>query len=243
MVFRLDQERLEALIRQFMEDLAREEELVSQKLDKKTLDPFIFALEFSAEGSSSWRTSAVAQSLRKARESKIGDLHEQLFGLVPGWEVRPRQNAEPDLVNNAKSIIVEMKSRQDTVKGSSQKDVYDDLLANVNGKYRGYQGIYCYWLNKSRRSLTRPTFFCPPDNKTRQNRPQDSRIVQVDGRLLWAIATRSTAGIFEPYDNLDTIFSVYEQVFECIDKFGKLGLSDEAFVALRQLAKQNFGLA
>jgi len=220
MTFKLDQEQLDALIENFLRDLAREESLIAQKLEAKTLDPFIFAIEFAAEGTSSWRASAATQALRKARESKIGDLHEALFGLVPGWEVKPRQNAEPDLVCHDKSLIVEMKSRQDTVKGSSQKDVYDDILANVNGRYRGYQGIYCYWLNKTKKvSVSQSTF---ARRIIKLARPGLSTIES----FRWTVVcsgqcARSSAGINGPYENLNAIFEVYQQVFECIDKFGK----------------------
>lgn len=222
---------------------ANKEIVVRNNLTRKTLDPFIFALEFSELGTHSWESSAVVQGLRKARESAIGDLHENLFGLLPGWQVMPRNHAEPDLVSIDRQIIVEMKSRQDTVKGSSQKDVYDDLLSNVNGRYRDYQGIYCYWLNKSQKALAQPMPFTPPDNKTKQKRPADSRIVQVDGRLMWAIATSKSPGIAGPYDNLDAVFKVYKQVFETIGKFSKIGLTDEAMDSLTQLSRRNFGIS
>lgn len=238
----LPQRELDALIEKFMASFADKDKAVRKKLEKKTLDPFIFALEFSETGKHSWQESAMIQGLRKARESAIGDLHEDLFGLLPGWVVMPRQHAEPDLVCEGKKIIVEMKSRQDTVKGSSQKDVYDDLLSNVNGRYRGYQGLYCYWLNKTQKALDAPLPFTPPDNTTKQNRPVDSRLMQVDGRLMWAIATRPATGIEGPYDNLDTIFEVYKQVFQTIERFSKVGLTDEAQATLETLSRKNFGL-
>lgn len=230
------------MIETFLLNFANKEAIVREALAKKTLDPFIFSLEFAELGTHSWEESAVIQGLRKARESAIGDLHENLFGLLPDWQVMPRNHAEPDLVSFERRIIVEMKSRQDTVKGSSQKDVYDDLLSNVNGRYRDFQGIYCYWLNKSQRSQSSPSPFCPPDNKTKQKRPSDHRILQVDGRLMWAIATESTGKVCGPYENIDAVFEVYDQVFKTIDKFSTIGLSDQALRSLNTLARRNFGL-
>lgn len=237
-----EQKALDALLQQFMDRAKEDEAKVTKAISKKTLDPFIFALEFAESGTHSWQQSAATQALRKARESRIGDLHEDLFGLLPGWEVMPRKNAEPDLVCHDRKLIVELKSRQDTVKGSNLKDVYDDLLNNVNGRYRGYTGIFAFLLNKTRKHMEKPSAFTPPDNKTRQSRPSDARIIQMDGRLLWAIASTPNQSLEGPYERPNAIFEVYEQVFETIDGFSAMGISDEALTALKGLALQNFKL-
>jgi len=235
-----DQSKLDGLLKRFLERAQEDQEKVSKAIQIKTLDPIIFAIEFAENGTHSWAQSALTQALRKARESSIGDLHEDLFGLIPGWEVMPRKNAEPDLVCHERKLIVELKSRQDTVKGSNLKDVYDDLLNNVNGKYRGYTGIFAFMLNKTRKHMDRPVHFTPPDNKTRQKRPVDDRIIQMDGRLLWALASSPESPINGPYSNANAIFKVYEQVFETLDKLSPVGLTDEAMQALRALSSQNF---
>jgi hypothetical protein len=238
----LDQIRLNLLVEQFISQARLDKAKVAKAITKKTLDPFIFAIEFGENGTHSWEQSAATQALRKARESRIGDLHEDLFGLVPGWEVMPRRNAEPDLICHERKLIVELKSRQDTVKGSNLKDVYDDLLNNVNGRYRGYTGIFAYWLNKSRKHMEKPIAFTPPDNKTRQSRPSDARIIQMDGRLLWAIASTPKQNLEGPYERPNAIFEVYEQVFQTIDRLSDMGISDDAMTALKNLALQNFKL-
>jgi hypothetical protein len=237
-----EQDRLDALIEDFLKQSMDDQAKVSKAIETKTLDPFIFGLEFAENGTHSWRQSAITQALRKARESRIGDLHEDLFGLLPGWEVMPRKNAEPDLVCHERKLVVELKSRQDTVKGSNLKDVYDDLLNNVNGKYRGYTGVFAFWLNKTRKHMAKPIHFTPPDNKTRQKRPADDRIIQMDGRLLWAIASSPESPVDGPYNRPNAIFEVYEQVFETLDRLSPVGLTDDAKRALKELAVQNFNL-
>lgn len=237
----LDQRRLEELLTEFLEYFRDSENDARDKIEKKTLDPIIISLDYVDKGSGfDWRSSAIQQALRKRRENRIGKLHQDLLGLVPGWRVLPQRNADPDLVNDERKIIVELKSREDTVKKSDLPGVYDNLLASVNGAYRDHTAIYAFVLNERRESKSRLVPFTPSDHKTKQRRQADSRVLQADGRILWAMALDYRGSLEGPYAKEDVIFDVYEQVFQTLLKIGKQE-SGAIVQSLLDVSRRNFG--
>jgi len=238
----LNQQKLEQLLKEFLDYFEDSEEDANAKIEKKTLDPIIISLDYVDKGFVfDWRSSALQQALRKRRENRIGKLHQELLGLVPGWQVLPQKNADPDLVNHERKIIIELKSREDTVKKSDLPGVYDNLLAAVNGAYRGYTAIYGFILNERRESKEVVKPFTPSDHKTKQKRPADSRILQADGRTLWAMALDKSAPVSGPYANPNAILDVYEQVFETLQSLGNRK-DDQITRTLLDLSRRNFGL-
>lgn len=236
----LDEQGLDALIQKFMQESQAEEDRVRDAIEGKTLDPMVFALEMAREGGENWIDGQMRYSLRKSREMRLGDLKENLFGLLPDWEVMEREESKPDLVCHSKQIVVELKSRIDTVKGENLKDVYDKLLRNVTGQWRGYTGLFGFYLNNKRKALAGPMRFTPPDNATGQKRPSDERILQVDGLALWAIAADPTQGLYPPYTKPNALYQVYEEVIEAIEKHGLRQIPLHAKADLLFLIQKNF---
>lgn len=236
----LDEQGLDQLIAKFMADSKEEEERVIAKLKGVTLDPMLFALEMARDGSDNWLDGQLKYSLRKSREMRIGDLKEDLFGLLPDWQVMPREEGKPDLVCDSKKILVELKSRADTVKGENLKDVYDKLLRNVTGQWRGYTALFGYYLNKSRKSMPAPERFTPPDNSTGQKRPSDSRILVVDGLLLWSIASDPAQGVEPPYSNPHALYDVYGEVVDAMERHSSKKFEPSSKEELLLLVKKNF---
>jgi len=236
----LPRDPLHELVANFMSGFTDETAEAEEKLRTKSLDPIIFAIEFNAIGGNSWSDLAVAQAIRKTRENRIGAFHQNLFGLMPDWDVLPQAQGDPDLVCRPRKLVVELKSRRDTVKGSKLFDVYDDLLRSVTGTYRSYTGIFGHILNKTRSSMAVPVRFTPPVNSTGQSRPSDSRILRADGSLLWAIASQPDDELFGPYSRPDAIFTVYSEVFEAMKSIAGSRISDAAVAALIGLSRNNF---
>lgn len=236
----LDEHKLDVLVQEFMRKVAEKESTVSKELRTKTLDPILYAVEFARAGGDSWEEAETSYKIRKQREMEIGNLREHLFGLLPGWRVLKRESGNPDLVCEEKRIIVELKSRSDTVKGEDQKSIYDKMLKNVTGSYRGYTALYAYWVDKSRKRMDRPERFAPPDNQTGQHRPLDDRLLKVDGPLLWAIAVDPNQEIKPPYSRPNAIFDVYAQLFDAINKYAKEPMSTLTISDLMALAHRNF---
>ena len=236
----LNEQGLDELIQKFMGDSKAEEDRVRDAISTKTLDPMLFALEMAREGGDNWIDGQMRYALRKSREMSLGDLKENLFGLLPDWEVMEREESKPDLVCENKRIIVELKSRSDTVKGENLKDIYDKLLRNVTGQWRGYTGIFGFYLNKTRKSMAAPLRFTPPDNATGQQRPSDERVLQTDGVLLWAIAADPAQGIQPPYAKPNALYQVYEEVIDAMEKHGLKQIPVHAKEELLLLIKKNF---
>ena len=236
----LDVDGLDKLIDEFMADSRKEKGRQFEEMAKKTLDPLLYAVELALDGGDSWVESQAKYSLRKAREMRIGTLKEDLFGLLPDWEVMPREDALPDLVCENKKIIVELKSRSNTVKGENKPAVYDKLLGNITGQYRGYTALYGFYLNDSRKSLGSPQPFAPSDNRTQQRRNDDQRIRQVDGKVLWAIAADPNQGVYPPYSIPEAMIQVYSEVIDAIERHGDRAFSSGAKDELISLTARNF---
>lgn len=236
----LNEAGLDALIKQFMDESPAEEDRVRDAIRLKTLDPLVFALEMAREGGQNWVDGQLSYALRKSREMRLGTLKEDLFGLLPDWDVMEREEGKPDLVCEGKKVIVELKSRIDTVKGENLKDIYDKLLRNVTGQWRGFTGVFGFYLNKSRRVMTGPTRFTPPDNATGQRRTSDERVLQADGVVLWAVAADPQQGLFPPYSNPGALFQVYGEVIDAINKHGLRQIPLHAKDDLLMLIQRNF---
>jgi hypothetical protein len=233
--------QLDVAISDFLSTFTNEQAEALKKIDAKSLDPIIFALDFSKQGGTfNWRDAALNQAIRKTREGRIGKLHQTLIGLMPDWTVLPQANADPDLVCARKQLIVELKSRSDTVKGSDQVGIYDNLLTSINGAYRQHTALFGFILNKSLKSFTKPLDFTPSDNSTHQTRQVHSNIKQVDGKVLWAIACDPRQGINPPYSRPNAIFDVYRELFESIYRVSGSSVNQTVINNLNSLAVRNF---
>jgi hypothetical protein len=226
---------------EFVGKFVDEDAQARKKLKTKTLDPLIFALDYKKKGLDfDWQEAATAQAIRKARENRIGDLHEQLFELLPGWERLPHGNAQPDLVCINKKIIVELKSREDTPKASDKPVIYDALKANLQlPKYEGYTAIFGFILNKSKKSMDTPLHFTPSHAKDGQ-RPKNEKILMMDGRLLWSFALGKGAKLMAPPSDPDAIFRVYEEVLDSIFRVKGREVEPDILRTLLDLQKSNF---
>lgn len=238
----LPQNSLDNLVRELLANdaLHNSAEAAEKKIEKKSLDPILLAVETVVDGVD-WRISTIAQTKRSFRSGVLGDFLEDLIGLVPGWDRLPEGGGDPDLVNKTRGLAIEHKARSNTTKGENLKDIYDKLLGCVNGAYRGYTGIYAYALVQKRQPPPGLQPFTPSDNKTRQRRPEDPRILQVDGLTLWDIMLNPDDPISGPYTRTHTMLDVYRQVIEAI--FSQAGVNESGIESsLNDLLKSNFRL-
>ena len=235
---------LDSLIVDFVTKFEDEEAQALIKLKKKTLDPLIFSLDYKKRGNGfRWEDAATYQAIRKARENRIGDLHEQLFDLLPDWTRMPHGGSLPDLVCDSKKLIVELKSREDTPKASDKPVIYDSLEANLKLKeYRGYTALFGHILNRSKKSMLGPEHFTPSDSKTKSRRPANDKILRMDGRLLWSLATSKAKNLVPPYENPDAIVSVYSEVLDSIFRVNGGTADPDLMTTLLGLQKSNFKL-
>ena len=193
----------------------------SKQLDveftKNGLDPFTAAISAGASGGwESWQQAETTRQIQKALENEIGAFHQRLLGRMPGWESLPRADGQPDLICPERKIFVELKNKHNTVSGKDLASHYDNLLRNATGQYKSWTGVFAYIVDRPRSTpMSKPEFFSPSDNRIKQKKQSDSRVLTMNGRILWAIATDPRPGLpVEPYPNLDAIDQLLRMVMD-----------------------------
>ena len=73
----------------------------------------------------------------------------------------------------------------------------------LNTKYKGYIAYYVSILTKKR--INKP--FTPSDNKIREKRPENSSIIEIDGKSFYEIVTGDKDAIHKIYRNIPVILS------------------------------------
>lgn len=252
-----DESALESAIDTFMSKFLDETKEAMTKVEKKTHDPILFAIDYNFIGESfNWKNAAYTQAVKQKRTNSIGDLHEILIDLMPGWTRLKHGGGMPDLVCQDKKIIVELKARADTPKASDLVVIYDNLKRNTNNfKYKGYTGLYAHILNTSKKQFSGPVYFTPSDAKQKaldltldskkkpynRRRHENPRILEVDGAVLWSIVADQSQGIQPPYKQPHVIQKVYEEVFTAMLKYQNRNINSSSLNTLKQLALDNFG--
>ena len=251
-----DQVKLRRVIDVFMTKFINEHLKATKKIDSKTHDPILFAIDHHFIGNSfNWKSAAYAQAVKQGRTNAIGDLHEMLIDLIPGWQRLSHAGGQPDVINNHRKILIEVKARENTVKGSDKAGIYDNLKRNLGlPHYAGFTGFYAHVLNTTRRSMSKPELFTPSDNKQtfldtsldskgkpyNKRRHEDAQILRVDGALLWSIILDSTGTINPPYSNPNALQEVYEEVFNAILSYRGSAVDPSSLTVLKDLALSNF---
>ena len=240
----LPQDSVDELVANLFKRLGDEQKNAEKKAKSKIVDPLSVAIDLNTFGHDfDWNSLQIEEALRKARSMALGDFHQQLIGLIPGWEVMPQKGGYPDLVNSERKIIVELKARRNTVKGSDLVGVYENLLNWVNRGYEGYLGVFGYILPASKKHLSEPKLFVPSDAKSKQRKQPDKRIVEMDGYILWALITDSRKGIPNaPYENPSALIDVWNQVWNAIGRQGSKPFDSAIELELAKIARGSIGL-
>lgn len=248
--------KLKRTIDVFMLKFIDEYNTVDKKINSKTHDPILFAIDFHLVGNTfDWKSAARYQAVKQNRTNAIGDLHERLIDLIPDWNRLPHGHGQPDVINKKRKILIELKAREDTVKGSDLPGIYDNLERNLREKkFNQYTALYAHVLNKKRKQMPRPEFFTPSDNKQKRidtsldskgkpylkRRKENSKILRVDGSLLWSIILDKNGSIFPPYTNPNAVQDVYAEVFQAILGYKGKSIDKQSMKKLKDLALANF---
>lgn len=79
------------------------------------------------------------RSINKTISNAVGNWHQSVLGLAPGWENLGTAGGVVDLFvtteNSKRAMAVEVKNRYNTIKASDESEVWDklDMLARANG--------------------------------------------------------------------------------------------------------------
>jgi len=174
---------------------AREAKISSEKeFGKNIIDPFSALFEITGFDLNfkSWQINETARQAQKTLQNHVGEFHQKILGSVSGWEDL-QTGKVIDLTSKKKKIVAEVKNKFNTVKGSNQIDIYNDLENLVMSKtsiYYGYTAYYVVIIPKSSKRFDKE--FTPSDNKKGIKCSINPKIRQIDGASFYDLATGGT---------------------------------------------------
>lgn len=238
----LNQKDVDKAVETLLNDLGDELTAAKRKVRAKVIDPLNVLLDLKILGEKiDWEDRLAVDQLYRNRAMKLGYFHQKLLALHPDWEELPTTGSNPDLVNKSRKLIIELKARRNTVKASDLHLTYDNLLDLTNRGYEGYRAAFTYILPSKRIHLEKPIHFTPSVARTRTRRAADDRVLELDGRLLWAITVSPRPGIpMDSYEYPDALLDVYKQVIEAVGKFSSDKLTEVTTQTIIKIAKNSF---
>ncbi len=179
----------------------------SQKnVARNSIDPFSALFDASLQGMDlqTWLLSEQRRQAQKTLQNALGHFHQSVLSCVQGCCI-PEENFV-DLVSDAKKIVAEIKNKYNTVKGSSLKDVYEELNQAINGKtskYKGYTAYYVTVIAAKPERIHKP--FVPSDNSSGTKKAEQARIIEIDGVSFYELLTGQKDALFQLYQVLPNI--------------------------------------
>lgn len=192
-----DRERIKEILKPILIS-AYQAEISETDLRKNTLDVFSATLESVIKGISfdEWLEQEKKRQIQKTLQNKVGDLHQKILGTLSGVQDLG-VGGVVDIVCQEKSLIAEIKNKHNTTKGNHKIAIYDDLKSVLIAKPEIKTAYYVEILPKNGKKYNKP--FAPSDNKTKQNRPSDERIRQIDGQSFYELLTGNPNTLRELY--------------------------------------------
>ena len=159
--------------------------------NRNVIDPFAIVWELASFkiDFATWYQTELARQAQKTLSNKVGVFHQTFLGCVQGWEDLGVGKGV-DLVNHQRKIIAEVKNKHNTLKGSSQVDLYEELHSLVmrNGHtYKDYTAYYVEVVPKTPIRYNVP--FTPSDKKTSSKKPANELIRRIDGASFYSLIT------------------------------------------------------
>ena len=160
-------------------------------IDKNIVDPFAAVFETAIEGYNhrKYIKQEKIRQLQKTLSGKIGNLHQEILGGIPGWTSTKNIGGGVDLICKKRKIIAEIKNKYNTVKGSNlYKEVYCNLDSSLKKvRYKGFTAYYVTIIG--RRGEIGIKNFTPSMGNRKGKAPRRNDILHVDGRSFYAMAT------------------------------------------------------
>ena len=115
-----------------------------EKIRRNGIDPFktIFDMKKRKRSFEEWKANELWMQNDKNVSMKIGYFHQKLLGSVKGWNDMKVGN-KLDIVNDGKTIYIELKNKWNTTKGENKIDVFNKLKEFVE-KNKEATAYYAY---------------------------------------------------------------------------------------------------
>lgn len=229
----IDDDKLEEIVKQVLDSERRR--LLRSETDKKlyrnVIDPFSILFEMSSFNLSkdAWLNNEQIRQAQKTLSNRIGKFHERMLGSLKGWN--HLENQIVDIVCHSKKIIADIKNKHNTLKGSNQSTLYDDLFSLVmpkGNKYKDYTAYYVEIIPKGKKRYDEE--FTPSVRNTGRKCEKNELIRKIDGYSFYALCT----GV---ENALEQLFNVLPNVIENVNN--GYTFSDKEFA--KEFFKRAFG--
>lgn len=186
-----------------------------KNFNKNRIDAFSALFECGIRNISleDWIKSEKQRQFQKTLQNEIGYFHQKILGHINGCQDLGTGNLI-DFACPSKKIIAEIKNKYNTVKGSDQTVVYDNLKKCLTKpEYKGYTGYYVTIIPKNRGIFN----FTPSDNRIHQKRPENPYIRAIDGISFYKLLTGDEDAFFKIYTEIPKILnslspSIYKHI-------------------------------
>lgn len=136
-------------------------------LQKNVLDPFSAIIEAKMNGQSltEWMVSEKTRQSQKSLSNHLGTFHQELLGILPGWESTGSTGGNYDLIHpkpfytkhGMKPVIAEVKNKHNTMNSNSA----NNLRTNFNSylrqpELRGFIAYLIQIIPKNREKIDVP---------------------------------------------------------------------------------------
>ena len=195
-----DKEKIKAVLKPFLASMISlyKTGISDKKLRENTLDVFSATIESLLKRISfdEWIEQEKQRQIQKTLQNEVGNLHQKILGTLMGVEDLGTGGVV-DIICQEKSLIAEIKNKHNTTKGNHKIAIYDDLSAILEKNPDIQTAYYVEILPKNGRKYNKP--FTPSDNKSKQRRPSNENIRQIDGQSFYELLTGNPNALRELY--------------------------------------------
>ncbi|WP_181150365.1 MULTISPECIES: Eco47II family restriction endonuclease [unclassified Arthrobacter] len=143
----IDPDRFELITNQFFNKVTSAREQID--INKNVVDPFAAVIEAAASNLSmiEWVRAEVDRQLQKALSNHVGYYHQELIGLLPGWESTGTSGGNYDAIHRTPfqtnigsyPVIAEVKNKHNTMNSSSTSKLRENFISYLGRpEFKGY---------------------------------------------------------------------------------------------------------
>jgi Eco47II restriction endonuclease len=198
---------LENAVAVFLQKTRRGIQRTKANTQHNVIDPFSAMFEMAVFGLTlgEWQKSEEFRQSQKSLSNHLGEFHQCIIGALPGWKDLAKGNIV-DAVNQEKRIVVEIKNKYNTIKGSDKKEVYNSLDDLVSRKASIYHGYTAYLVEIIPKKPTRYDYpFTPSDHAKGKSKESSEHIRTCDGASFYHLATGVSGALEELYQALPAV--------------------------------------
>jgi len=189
-----DEEFLEK-VKVVLDTVSRSSENIEDTIHSNVVDPFSALFDSVAQDISykDWILQEKNRQLQKTFQNYIGYFHQDILGLVNGWD-NPGIGGGYDIENKKKKIIAEIKNKHNTLNAASGDSTYEKLSKFLEKDKPGFTAYVVFVLPKNKNRFNKP--FSPSGKEVRDD------IRQVDGATFYEMVTGDKEALKKLFESI-----------------------------------------